>query len=615
MPDNPQLPKIVIPNSEAIKANLESQKQSQRHHSERQGTRTDHQQPKTSAADRSQSHHSDRKATRTDNQAKPSADATNKSQPNLSDRKATRTDYQAKEPADISDKKPQTTTSDKGKPMLQRSERQATRSDNQAKSPSDVPGKNQPQASDRQVTRTNNQGKTLSDMSDNKSQTPMSDKSQPHLSERKATKTDSQHGSTEKLGNDRTVYNRRGIDSDDIRIQNAIPKAVQRPDESPQHPTVRLPFDSQGRIDPSSFPPQAIYNRDVPLEAANAEKTKSSNGSDNLPQQHNNSARMQEHRTFRSVDDLKTALSFGNPEAKEELKATLEDISKNAVKDPITYLEVGKWVDSLYVRHDQAPSSRGYYYEIDKRFIQGQGYSDAAISTLDKIFQETGFAPQGVQRDDYQIRGSEDNALIIQNVTKAGADRRQETEDYKHDQKVKQQAWEMLSGLLTGLAGIAQGKQQFQSVRYSPENNPGKSVVAEVGPPGKGVTRSQGQFERERGLLREEMVAKVIGGKLARNDRGKDLEVGVTRKVPIDVLGPNGEYVVVGGYAKAQDAESIQRESTRLGNLKKAASEATPPQKAMAVYSTDTPKVMITRAKKILGEDNVFLISIEGRPR
>ncbi|MFF5253000.1 hypothetical protein ACFY4K_13240 [Streptomyces leeuwenhoekii] len=58
---------------------------------------------------------------------------------------------------------------------------------------------------------------------------------------------------------------------------------------------------------------------------------------------------------------------------------------------------------------------------------------------------------------------------------------------------------------------------------------------------------------KDLGLTREEYIAKLIGGKLAKDDKGQDIKIEMPNvgSSGLDVIGPNGEYVFVGGGAKA----------------------------------------------------------------
>lgn len=169
-----------------------------------------------------------------------------------------------------------------------------------------------------------------------------------------------------------------------------------------------------------------------------------------------------------------------------------------------------------------------------------------------------------------------------------------------------------LAAAAGGLAGIGSGKQQFQSSKSSIENNSRGSASAVVAPAGGGVAASVRRYRNERGLLREMVVAKTLGGQLARDSQGRDLRVGAQSKVRIDVLGPNGEYVVVGGANKAGwTPQELNNAASRLGDLKRAASDDK--RTAIAVFTGDTPIALIDKARKILGEDKVIVLESLGR--
>jgi filamentous hemagglutinin len=70
----------------------------------------------------------------------------------------------------------------------------------------------------------------------------------------------------------------------------------------------------------------------------------------------------------------------------------------------------------------------------------------------------------------------------------------------------------------------------------------------------------------------------------------------------IDVLGPNGEFIGVGGPAKAINLSKLGRQ---LQILKRAAEENN--TCAKAYFEEGTPVEVINLAKKWLGEDNVVV--------
>ncbi|MFB8235656.1 hypothetical protein ACFC58_03810 [Kitasatospora purpeofusca] len=111
------------------------------------------------------------------------------------------------------------------------------------------------------------------------------------------------------------------------------------------------------------------------------------------------------------------------------------------------------------------------------------------------------------------------------------------------------------------------------------------------------------------GDSREERVARLVRGRVAKDANGQDLplvrpNVG---KTGLDVLGPNGEYVFVGGGAKAKNFSKFV-EKLKIGKW------AADQQGVRAMYYFDeanTPDNVIRKAEQVLGKDNVFLFSME----
>ena len=110
------------------------------------------------------------------------------------------------------------------------------------------------------------------------------------------------------------------------------------------------------------------------------------------------------------------------------------------------------------------------------------------------------------------------------------------------------------------------------------------------------------------GLAREEKVADIVGGTLARDPQNpkRDLKVkGGGEGIKIDVLGPNGEYILVGGKAKGRDQKAVADTGERMARLKRVADSKG--VEAKAYFVDDTPQPAIEIAKEKLGEENVFL--------
>lgn len=110
------------------------------------------------------------------------------------------------------------------------------------------------------------------------------------------------------------------------------------------------------------------------------------------------------------------------------------------------------------------------------------------------------------------------------------------------------------------------------------------------------------------GKRRERYIARLTGGKVARlgrTDEDFPLVGADGRKSGLDVLGPNGEYILVGGAAKAKDLEDFQM---RLNITKHAADQAG----VRAVYYLDvaTPQSVVDLAKETFGADNVHSFTL-----
>jgi hypothetical protein len=109
------------------------------------------------------------------------------------------------------------------------------------------------------------------------------------------------------------------------------------------------------------------------------------------------------------------------------------------------------------------------------------------------------------------------------------------------------------------------------------------------------------------GLSRERHVAQMTGGQLARGPDGQDIKITMPHvgSSGIDVIGPNGEYIFVGGAAKASNRSKFIQ---KLHISKYAADQAGVP----AIYYLDekTPGSIVDAAKRIFGDDNVKIFKM-----
>ncbi|MFD8063339.1 hypothetical protein ACFXA0_11890 [Streptomyces cyaneofuscatus] len=111
------------------------------------------------------------------------------------------------------------------------------------------------------------------------------------------------------------------------------------------------------------------------------------------------------------------------------------------------------------------------------------------------------------------------------------------------------------------------------------------------------------------GLKREEFIAKLVGGTVAKDDKGQDIPIVMPNvgKSGLDVIGPNGEYIFGGGGAKARDRPKSGR---ALQIAKYAADQAG--VKAIYYLADNTPGTAVDQAKKVFGEENVHIFTLPG---
>ncbi|WP_237325533.1 hypothetical protein [Streptomyces sp. CBMAI 2042] len=109
------------------------------------------------------------------------------------------------------------------------------------------------------------------------------------------------------------------------------------------------------------------------------------------------------------------------------------------------------------------------------------------------------------------------------------------------------------------------------------------------------------------GLKREEFIAKLIGGTVAKDEKGQDIKIVMPNvgSSGLDVIGPNGEYVYVGGGTKAGNPSKFGQ---ALKVNKYAADQAG--VKAIYYLADNTPESAIKQAKKAFGEENVHIFTL-----
>ncbi|MBP9890897.1 MAG: hypothetical protein KBG84_03245 [Planctomycetes bacterium] len=132
--------------------------------------------------------------------------------------------------------------------------------------------------------------------------------------------------------------------------------------------------------------------------------------------------------------------------------------------------------------------------------------------------------------------------------------------------------------------------------------NGGKSVTGAKTPAGN--TAKAGKDANLVGATREQRVADLVGGKLAKDANGQDilLKLDQVGSVGLDVIGPNGEYILVGGNAKCLD---MMKFGQKLGILKKIAERDG--KIAKYYFEKGTSEELLEFVRNALGKDNVHV--------
>jgi hypothetical protein len=117
-----------------------------------------------------------------------------------------------------------------------------------------------------------------------------------------------------------------------------------------------------------------------------------------------------------------------------------------------------------------------------------------------------------------------------------------------------------------------------------------------------GAAAKGGAEAAAKGVAREQQVAKLVGGKVSREE-----VVTSVGRTDLDVIGPNGELIAVGGPAKAKDLGKL---GTQIKKLKLVAEERG--VKAQAFFAEETPEEILEFAAKRLGAENVFTFNSKG---
>lgn len=303
----------------------------------------------------------------------------------------------------------------------------------------------------------------------------------------------------------------------------------------------------------------------------------------------------------------------------------LRGVASRSEADPATYLAVAHAVAGLY---RGAQGEKGSLdYRIDKDGLLQSGMTAEDIAELDRVLTTTGFAPAGIPVRDWALEdGTGAGWILVRDKTEREAGRIAHGLEARHQAAVRQQAEELLWGLLYALGGAKRGSASAGIVgpragaaagapwTYASQTG---AVKDEVSPFAGLVSASPGAARAYLGFQRELEVARITGGRLARSGRIgeggvlEDLKLrfrranGESGAVDVDVIGSQGELILVGGPGKAGAKVSVTIQ--RIADLKLAAAERK--VAAVAYFTSDTPKELLDKAIKHLGADNVRLFT------
>lgn len=299
----------------------------------------------------------------------------------------------------------------------------------------------------------------------------------------------------------------------------------------------------------------------------------------------------------------------------------MRGVVARAQDDPATYLAVSRAVAELYIgAYDE---TRSLNYTLDREQLRPLDLAAADVAELDRIFRSTGLAPQDIPVRDWYFDDGTGRAAHGRNLTEREAVRLERGMRAQQQAAIHAQARELIWGLLYALAGVKRGSASAHLVVPRPgaaSGLPG-TYPSGIGPrkdaaqPFAGLVPPRpGEVASYKGFQRELFVAQLEGGRLARSGRVSDsntLEDLVvpfggpgkhSGKIAIDVLGRNGELILVGGPGKgANPSAAIQR----AADLKLAAAERG--VDGVMYFTRDTPKAVLDGARKHLGNNNVRL--------
>gem|GEM_PF-2247019 len=155
--------------------------------------------------------------------------------------------------------------------------------------------------------------------------------------------------------------------------------------------------------------------------------------------------------------------------------------------------------------------------------------------------------------------------------------------------------WQAVQGALEYVLARAAATDSATSLWRGVANYLGRAAEGETG---AAASEGAGAAANELGAAREKFVADQIRGQVPEAPLKVNTQYGPAQ---IDVVGPNGELIEVGGPGKALNPGRFGEQMQKL----EAAAEATGTQ-AQFYYDQGTPESILQIARKWLGSENVI---------
>ena len=343
-------------------------------------------------------------------------------------------------------------------------------------------------------------------------------------------------------------------------------------------------------------------------------------------------------RTGKSLTDL--TLGLGRGPIKIDVRELEAELTQNGTLKPpgeALYATLKQGIENKSPEALEAAAALAdRFYHVDQR-PSGERSVAVAETDVNAAAKQAGISPEAMHKiiDLVKPFAPTSNPLVMDSVLKQdpyNADRYIEVarigpaESIRSEKEAGQQevSARQIRGFMSALGGLRPGAASAGLVppRGGAAEGPPRTYDSRTGaykpetsPYGGLVPPKPGEQSTNRGFQNERHVAEMTGGRLARDpsrisDTGavKDATVSFTRSngqkgsSAVDVFGPNGELILVGGPSKEQNmSKTIQR----LTDLKLAANANG--VGAAAYFTNDTSRQVIQGAQRVLGADHVHV--------